>query len=77
MVINGGPESLKWTAATYNGRTGERLSEFVKFQHRSKKMNIPIDKSKVCLGDNIFLKFDNDNFPDDQGFLQIYGTMSA
>lgn len=76
-VENGGPEALVWTAAVINERTGTRISEFVKFTHGYNALHIPIVNSDVRIGDPLTVVFNNDNFPEDQGPLQIYGGIFA
>lgn len=75
-VIRGGSEALVWTAAVVDDRTGERISEFVKFTHGDNQLLIPIDKSKVRLNDSISLVMNNDNFPNPDD-LHVYGTISS
>lgn len=73
-VHNGGPEALEWTAAVYNDTTHQMLADYRRFEHGKNGMIINFDKGVANVGDRLSLMFSNDNFPRDQGFLQVYGS---
>jgi hypothetical protein len=54
-VVNGGPESLSWSASVINGRTGKQISAWKEFKHGTSNLSLPIDKTQVHLGDKLVL----------------------
>lgn len=74
-VINGGPQQLTWTAAVFNDTTNKLVSSYIKFDHNYDRLSIPIEKSKVKLGDKLSVAFNNDNLPPGALSNRIYGDI--
>lgn len=52
-VIDGGPESLSWSAAIYNATTNELVNDWQEFKHGSNNMIFNINQTKVHVGDQL------------------------
>ena len=59
-VPQGGPDSLKWTAAVYNERLRKIISEYVPFKHGTNALTIPIWANSVQKGDGLSVVLHND-----------------
>jgi len=52
-VIDGGPESLSWSASVYNVTTGELVNDWQEFKHGGNDIIFNLDKTKVHVGDQL------------------------
>lgn len=60
IVPDGGPESLKWTAAIYNSTKKEIISEYTRFHHGYNQLIIEIFEHSISEGDTLQLYVNND-----------------
>ncbi|MDU0320691.1 MULTISPECIES: hypothetical protein [unclassified Enterococcus] len=67
-VVDGGPESLSWSVAVLDQRSG-LVSDWTEFKHGNTTLPINIDMSKVRIGDELQLQVHANS---GEGFVTFY-----